>query len=109
MLGIGAHDQAAHRRRHGFDVFVIGADNADMGKGEGHDLPGIGRIGENLLIAGHGGVEADLAHRAAGAPKPMPSKKVPSASITPPREKAAPRGGVADCVGHGSVLGFARK
>jgi len=36
-----------------------------MRKGEGDELPGIGRIGENLLIAGHRGVEADLADRLA--------------------------------------------
>ena len=33
------------------------------GKREGDDLPGIGGIGQDLLIAGHGGVEADLADR----------------------------------------------
>jgi hypothetical protein len=36
-----------------------------MWKGEGDDLAGIGRVGQNLLIAGHGGVEADLADGAA--------------------------------------------
>ena len=48
---------------------------------------------------------------AAGAPKPVPSKKVPSASINPPREKAgaavAASGFVALLMG--GVLGFARK
>ncbi len=34
-----------------------------MREGEGDDLPGIGRIGQRLLIAGHAGVEADLADR----------------------------------------------
>ena len=48
------------------DVFVVGADIADVGKREGDDLPGIGRVGEDLLIARHGGVEADLADRVAG-------------------------------------------
>ncbi len=33
-----------------------------MREGEGDELPGIGGIGEDLLIAGHRGVEADLAH-----------------------------------------------
>ena len=46
-------------------VFVVGADIADMRKGEGDDLRGVGRIGENFLIAGHGRVETDLAHRLA--------------------------------------------
>ena len=36
-----------------------------MWKGEGDDLAGIGRVGQYLLIAGHGGVEADLANGAA--------------------------------------------
>ena len=44
------------------DVFLVGADIADVREGEGDDLPGIGRIGEDLLIAGHRRVEADLAH-----------------------------------------------
>ena len=61
---------AAHagRRREarGLDVLIIGADIADMRKGEGDDLPGIRRIGQDLLIAGHGGVEADFADRYAG-------------------------------------------
>ena len=48
------------------DVFFVGADIADMRKGEGDDLPGIGGIGEDFLIAGHGRVEADFAHGFAG-------------------------------------------
>ena len=41
----------------------VGADIADMGEGEGDDLPGVGGIGQRLLVAGHAGVEADLSHR----------------------------------------------
>src|SRR5262249_25270616 len=37
-----------------------------MREREGDDLPGIGRIGEHLLVAGHRGIEADLADRVAG-------------------------------------------
>ncbi len=48
------------------DVFLVGADIADMRKSEGDDLPGVGRVGEDFLIAGHGRVEADLAHGLAG-------------------------------------------
>ena len=51
----------AHRRRRRLDVFVVGADDADMGEGEGDDLPGIRGIRQDLLIPGHRGVEADLA------------------------------------------------
>ena len=47
-----------------------GADIADMGKGEGDDLPGIGRIGQYFLIAGDRCVEAHLAHRGAGGADP---------------------------------------
>ncbi len=36
-----------------------------MREGEGDELPGIGGIGQDLLIAGHGGIEADLADRVA--------------------------------------------
>ncbi len=62
-IGFEHHAADAGQRRHvdGLDVLVIGADIADMREGEGDDLPGIGRIGQDLLVAGHGGVEADLA------------------------------------------------
>ena len=61
----------AGRRRevHRLDVLFVGADIADMRKREGDDLPGIGRIGEDFLIAGHGGIEADLADGVAGRAK----------------------------------------
>ena len=77
-----AHDQAARRRRDGLDVLGVGADIADMREGEGDDLPGIGGIGHDLLVAGHRGVEADLADRLSGAPKPRPQNTVPSASTS---------------------------
>ncbi len=54
------------RHVHALDVFLVGADIADMREGEGDDLPGIRRVGEDLLIAGHRGVEADLAGGGAG-------------------------------------------
>ena len=64
-----AQDDTARPRRcrhvHGLDVFVVGADIADMRKSEGDELPGIRRIGENLLITGHRGIEADFADRIA--------------------------------------------
>ena len=67
---VGVQDDAAgaRRRRHvdRLDVVLVGADIADVREGEGDDLPGIGRIGEDLLVAGHRGVEADLADRVAG-------------------------------------------
>ena len=66
----GAQDDAARarRRRHvdGLDVFLVGADIADVREREGDDLSRIGRVGEDLLVAGHRGVEAHLADRVAG-------------------------------------------
>ena len=67
VRGVGdgrAQDHAARARRrrhvHRLDILVVGADIADMREGEGDELPGIGGIGEDLLIAGHRGVEADF-------------------------------------------------
>ena len=57
------HHQAARGDGGRLLVLGIGADIADMGEGEGDDLPGKGRIGQGFLIAGHAGAEADLAHR----------------------------------------------
>ena len=47
----------------GFVVIVIGTDIANMRKGEGDDLSGVGRVGQDFLIPGHRGVEADLTDR----------------------------------------------
>ena len=55
----------------GFDVFVVGPDIADVGEGEGDDLRGVGRVREDFLIAGHGGVEADFADRLADGAEPI--------------------------------------
>ena len=66
------NDAARARRRReidGLDVVLVGADIADMREREGDDLAGIGRIGEDFLVAGHRGVEADLADGVAGGAK----------------------------------------
>src|SRR5690606_11769499 len=62
----------------GFDIFVIGADIADMGKGEGDDLASIGGIGEDFLITGHGGVEAHFSggHACRADAAPLKSRPV---------------------------------
>jgi len=60
------------------------ADDPDVGEGEGDDLGGVGRIGQDFLVAGHCCVEADLADRRAGRADPKPSITAPFAStITP--------------------------
>src|SRR5689334_10056738 len=41
-----------------------------MREGEGDDLPGIGRVGEDFLVARHRGVEADFADRVSGRAQP---------------------------------------
>ena len=41
-------------------VFVVDAGIADVREGERHDLAGVGRIGQDLLVSGHRGVEAEL-------------------------------------------------
>ena len=51
-----------------FDVLVVDADDADMRESEGDDLGGVGGVGQDLLVAGHGGIEADFADRRAGRP-----------------------------------------
>ena len=79
---VAAQHHAARGGIDALDVLEIGADIADMGEGEGDDLPGIGGIGDDLLVAGHRGVEADLAHRVAGErPRPCPKR---------PRHRPAP-------------------
>src|SRR5690606_7977625 len=47
-------------------ILLIGAEIADMRGGEGDDLSGIGGVGQDLLIAGERGIEADFAYRRAG-------------------------------------------
>jgi hypothetical protein len=65
-------DGRCHRRDRRLDILVIGADIADMRKGEGDDLPGIGRVGQDFLIAGDRGVEADFADRCPRRPDALP-------------------------------------
>ena len=45
----------------GFDVFRIDADIADMGIGQGDNLPGIAGLSQGFLIPGHGCIENDFA------------------------------------------------
>ncbi len=56
----GADGAGPRSRVEVLDVLAIGADIADMREGEGDDLAGIGRIGEDFLVAGECRVEADF-------------------------------------------------
>ena len=57
-----AYHQASGPDAIGFIVFRVHPGIADVWIGQGHDLLGIRRIGENFLIAGHGGVEHHFTH-----------------------------------------------
>ena len=58
-----ADDEAGDLRRARLDVVRRDAVVADLGAGHRDDLSGVGRIGQHFLIAGHAGVEHDLAAR----------------------------------------------
>ena len=65
-IGRNVAEDGAPRRgvgpaAHLFDVFDIGPHIADVREGEGQDLAHVGRVGQDLLIARHGGVEDHLA------------------------------------------------
>ena len=104
----------ARRRRHvdGLDVFFVGADIADMREGEGDDLPGIGRVGEDFLVTRHGGVEADLADRVSGRAEARslrarfrrPAPKARSAWAQPKLARSPGGGGFR--LGHGLLLAY---
>ena len=60
-----ANDEAGGVDRGGLEVLGIRAGVADVRIGERDDLPAVGRVGENFLIARHGGVEHHFAGRIA--------------------------------------------
>ena len=61
-----AHDQAGRPDVAGLVVEIGAAGVADVGIRERDQLTGVGRIGQDFLIAGHGRIEHDLAHGQAG-------------------------------------------
>jgi hypothetical protein len=87
-LGIGAPvagDGGEFADDEAFDVGLgriryrgAGSVVADLGVGEDDDLAGIGRIGEDFLIAGEAVLKTTSPERSAGAPKLRPSKTLPS-------------------------------
>ena len=54
------HDEAAQIQPCGLLVFRVDPDVSDLGVGHADDLPGVGGIGQDLLVAGHPGMEDDL-------------------------------------------------
>lgn len=65
--------QPVQKQSAGFDILRIAAVIADFRRGQRHELAGVGGIGEDLLIAGHAGVEhrfPDRVDRRAEAPAP---------------------------------------
>ena len=94
------HNQAARGGCQGFNIFPIGADIADMREGEGDDLPGIGRIGQGFLIAGHARVEANLGHGLALCPEAAAPK---DGTISQDKAGGGARGGG---ISHGKGLRF---
>ena len=71
---VRAQHAATRGGRQRFDVFRIRTGVADMREGEGDDLAGVGRVGQDLLIPRHRGVEADFADRIAGSAEPLTPK-----------------------------------
>jgi hypothetical protein len=59
-----AHDQSFGVDPSRFTVFGVHARVADVRIGQRDELTAVRRVGEDLLIAGDGGVEHDLAHGA---------------------------------------------
>ena len=70
-LTVLAHDEATHVRPARLDVLAVHADVADLRVRHRHELPLVRRVGQDLLVPGHAGVEDELAHglglRAEGA------------------------------------------
>lgn len=54
------HYQPGYLNRSGFVIIGRGAVVADMGIGVHHNLAEVRWVGENLLVSGHTGVEADF-------------------------------------------------
>ena len=62
----------------GFHVLVVYSGITDVGVRQSDDLTGVGRIGQDFLVTGHGGVEN---HLAAGFPGSADGNSVEQASV----------------------------
>ncbi len=71
-----AHDDAHRVRVVRLEIVGIRADIADMRKGEGDHLPGKARVGHDLLITRHRGVETHFADRSTFRAEAMPPNHV---------------------------------
>ena len=71
--GLVQHASARQRHRR-FHVLVVDAGIADMGEREGHDLAGVGGVGQDLLVARHRGVEAELSRGPSLDADPLPAE-----------------------------------
>ena len=76
------HYEAAHVDAVGLEVLRIHAVVADKRVGHVDHLTGVGRVGQYLLVAGHAGVEADLAEELALSAESQPRYVVPSSSTS---------------------------
>ena len=71
-------DKPRHVRLAALDVLPVDAVVADQRVGHRDDLPLVGRIGQDLLVAGHRRVEDDFAFGVPAWPNAVPVKTVPS-------------------------------
>jgi hypothetical protein len=62
----GLDDEAVQEGASGFHVLGVAAVVADLRRGQRHDLPVIGRVGDDLLVARHPRVEDRFARHVAG-------------------------------------------
>ena len=53
-------NEAGQEKPPALDILGINTGITDLGIGHGNHLPFVGGIGQNLLIAGHGGIEDHL-------------------------------------------------
>ena len=58
-----------------FRVLVVDAGVPDVRRGHRHDLPGVRRVGQRLLVAGHPGVEDHLAERLAARAEALAAQR----------------------------------
>ncbi len=87
-----SHDKPRHLHPPRLDILRVDPGVADQGEGLDKDLPAIGRIGQRLLIACHGGIEHHLGldHQPpADRPEAPPMEETPISKYEP---TCCPRG-----------------